>query len=272
MTSNDPYGTNFPTTANPTAQGYPAGGYVPPLPGDPGYVPVIPPTPPAEIYHAPTQEEQPSTADVAKGQAGAVAGGAADAAQHVAGVAKEQVGQVTAEASRQVKHLFGQAQSELSGQAQTQQERAASGLHSIGDQLGSMAQKSEQPGAATDLARQASDKAHQVAQWLENRDPAAVLDEVRSFARGRPGAFLGIALGLGVVAGRLARGMTADPDETAAGGKSSTPRPSGQANQLSRAGQRAALPAADVPAGELYGTGLVPDWTSKPAAELGEVR
>ncbi len=61
MTSDDPYGTNFPTTANPTAQGYPAGGHVPPPPGDPGYVAVIPPTSPAETYHAPTQDEQPST-------------------------------------------------------------------------------------------------------------------------------------------------------------------------------------------------------------------
>ena len=48
----------------------------------------------------PAQSDETSTADVAKGQASQVAGGAADAAQHVAGVAKEQVGQVAAEIRR----------------------------------------------------------------------------------------------------------------------------------------------------------------------------
>ncbi len=62
---------------------------------------------------------------------------------------------------------------------------------------------------ATDLAQQAAEKAHQFAGWLEQRDPGSVLDEVRSFARQRPGAFLAIALGAGVVTGRLVRGLTA---------------------------------------------------------------
>jgi hypothetical protein len=72
-----------------------------------------------------------------------------------------------------------------------------------------MADGSTEPGMATDLAREAADKANQVAGWLDNRDPGAVLDEVRSFARKRPGAYLAIALGAGVLAGRLTRGLTA---------------------------------------------------------------
>ena len=67
---------------------------------------------------------------------------------------------------------------------------------------------------ATDLAQQAAEKAHQFAGWLEQRDPGSVLDEVRAFARQRPGAFLAIAFGAGVVTGRLVRGLTADPDTT----------------------------------------------------------
>jgi hypothetical protein len=154
------------------------------------------------------------TAGVAKDQAASVAGGAADAASHVAGVAKEQAGQVTAEAGRQVKNLVGQARNELSDQAQTQQQRAASGLHSLGDQLRAMATgDSPQSGVATDLAQQAASKVHDLARWLENRDPADLLQEVRSFARQRPGTFLAIALGAGIVTGRLARGMTTNPDE-----------------------------------------------------------
>lgn len=190
-------GTTSTTGDHPLSAGYPAGGYVPPV---------------DDIYRAPTAQDEPSTADVAKGQASAVAGGAADAASHVAGVAKEQVGQVTAEATRQVKHLVGQAQGELSSQASAQQERAATGLHSVGDQLKAMANGSGGPGVVADLAHQAADKAHEVAGWLENKEPAELLQEIRVYARKRPGMFLGIALGAGLIAGRLARGLTTSPD------------------------------------------------------------
>ena len=160
---------------------------------------------------------------MAKDQAASVAGGATDAAKDVAGVAKEQVAQVATEARQQVKHLVGQARTELTEQAQLQQERAASGLQSIASQLRSMAYGSNEPGMATDLAHEAADKAQQLAGWLENRDPGSVLDEVRAFARQRPGVFLAMSLGAGIVAGRLARGLAADPEDT------STPSPSAAA-------------------------------------------
>ena len=159
---------------------------------------------------------------MAKDQAANVAGGAADAGKHVADVAKDQAAQVTAEAGRQVKQLLGQAQSELAAQAQAQQDKLAGGLHSVGDQLKAMANNSDEPGLATDLAHQAAERAHQFAGWLDARDPGSVLNEVRSYARRRPGAFLTIALGAGLVAGRLARGLAADPDEMS---KSTAPAP-----------------------------------------------
>ncbi len=208
MTSSDQFGsTAYPPTSGdlPLSGGYPPGGYVPPT----GYV-----APADDTYEVPASGGEPSTTDVAKDQAASVAGGAADAAKNVAGVAKEQAGQVTAEAGRQAKQLVGQAGSELSSQASTQQQRAAVGLRSVAEQLKSMADGSQQSGVATDLASQASEKVHQVAGWLENREPADILDEVRSFARQRPGVFLLAALGAGIVAGRLARGMTADPAKT----------------------------------------------------------
>ena len=206
MTSSNDFGSFGSTSTtgdHPLSGGYPAGGYVPPA---------------DDIYRAPTVDDDPSTADVAKGQASAVAGGAADAASHVAGVAKEQAGQVATEATRQVKHLVGQAQSELSSQASSQQERAATGLHSVGDQLSAMASGSGGPGVAADLAKQAADKVHEVAGWLENKEPADLLAEVRSYARRRPGMFLAIALGAGLVAGRLVRGATTNPDEVGQSG------------------------------------------------------
>jgi hypothetical protein len=151
-----------------------------------------------------------STADVAKSQAADVAQSAGAAGQQVVGVAKEQTHEVTAEAGRQARDLFRQTQSELADQAGTQQHRLADGLHALGQELASMADKSEQPGTATSLVRQAADRSHQASSWLRDREPGAVLDEVRDFARRRPGAFLAVAVGAGLLAGRLTRGIKDD--------------------------------------------------------------
>ena len=165
-----------------------------------------------------------STTDVAKAQAGQVADTAKQAGSQVAGTVKEQAGQVTAEAGKQAKQLLSQAQSELSEQAGVTQQRLFEGLHALADELSGMAQNSDQDGPATDLARQAADKAHQAAGWLADRDPGALLDEVRSFARRKPGAYLAIALGAGVLAGRLTRGLTAPADDTPSSTGSPTTR------------------------------------------------
>jgi len=152
---------------------------------------------------------EPSTTDVAKDQAGAVAGTASDAGKHVAGVAGEQAGQVASEASQQVKDLVHQTRGELTEQAAAQQKRVAGGLRSLGEELHSMAQNSEQQGPATDLVKQAAERTSKVASWLEDRGPGNVVDEVTRFARQRPGAFLAIAAGAGLLVGRLGRGLKA---------------------------------------------------------------
>jgi len=163
---------------------------------------------------------EPSTADAAKGQAGAVAGTAADAGKRVAGVAGEQAGQVASEASQQVRDLVQQTRGELTEQAATQQKRVAGGLRSLGEELHSMAQNSEQQGPATDLVKQAAERTGTVASWLEDREPGHVVDEVTRFARQRPGAFLAIAAGAGLLVGRLGRGLKAANDDDSNSGDS----------------------------------------------------
>lgn len=149
-----------------------------------------------------------STKDVAKEQAADVAGTAKDKAADVAGTAKEQASQVTAEAQRQAKDLLNQGRSEVQSQARQQTQRVAGTLHTLADELRGMAEgRNDAPGAASDLAREASDKIKLFASKLDDRDPSELLDEVRRFARRRPGAFLGIAAVAGVVAGRLTRGV-----------------------------------------------------------------
>jgi len=163
------------------------------------------------------------TKDVAKDQAAQVGQSAAEAGQHVAGVAKEQATQVTAEAGKQAKDLLAQAQVQLKEQAGAQQEHLVTGLKALRDELNSMVEKSENPGVATDFARQAADRTGSVASWLDGREPAAVLDDLQSFARRKPGTFLAVAAGIGLVAGRLTRGLAADA-------KNSSDSPSSSSN------------------------------------------
>jgi len=172
-------------------------------------------------YEPSTTGGQPSSTDVAKDQAGAVAGTASDAGKHVAGVAGEQAGQVASEASQQVRDLVHQTRGELTEQAATQQKRVAGGLRSLGEELHSMAQNSEQQGPATDLVKQAAERISTVASWLEDREPRHVVDEVTRFARQRPGAFLAIAAGAGLLVGRLGRGLKAANDDDSNSGDSS---------------------------------------------------
>lgn len=174
-----------------------------------------------------------SKADAAKEQASAVGQGAAQAGQQVASVAKDQAQNVVAEAGSQAKDLLDQARSELTEQAGAQQKRLMETLRSLGDELKSMGQHSEQPGMATDLVKQASGRAHDAASWLESREPGSLISELQGFARQRPAAFLALAAGAGLVAGRIGRGVkdaTSDdsssaPSATAPVARQSAPAP-----------------------------------------------
>jgi hypothetical protein len=164
-----------------------------------------------------------STTEVTKEQAAEVAQTGVEAGRHVASVAKEQAGNVTSEAGRQAQNLLGQARSELGRQAGTQQQRVADGLKSLSQQLHSMSQHSDQPGLAADLARQGAQVTEQAASWFDGRDPGALLDEVRSFARRRPGSFLLLAAGAGLLAGRLTRGLKDQSSDGSESGQAAGP-------------------------------------------------
>lgn len=146
----------------------------------------------------------------AKQQASRVGEEAKQSGAHVAGVAKEQAAGVAQEAKGQAKGLLGQGRAEVRSQVHQQKQRATGGIRSVGDQLSSLASGSPQPGVATDLAHQASQQVAKVAEWFESREPADLLEDVQRFARRRPGLFLAIAAGTGLVAGRLTRGVAAE--------------------------------------------------------------
>lgn len=149
--------------------------------------------------------ETSSTTDTAKAEASNVAQTSKQGAAQVAGTAKEQGQQVLSEATSQAKNLVDETKSQVASQAGQQQQRAAGNLRSLGDELRSMADSSDSSGIAAQLVQQASDQVQQLAGWLDSRDPSGVLDDVRSFARRKPGAFLIGAAAAGLLAGRATR-------------------------------------------------------------------
>lgn len=151
-------------------------------------------------------------AETAKDEAGQVGQDAKDATQYVAGLAKDEAKNVASEAGTQARQLFTQAKSDLEGQASSQQDRLAGMLREAAEDLQGLlsGQPVNTQGLVSSVASQAQGSVNQVAQFLEGNDPQAVLNEVRRFARRRPGAFLAIAAGVGLLAGRMTRGMTTD--------------------------------------------------------------
>ena len=129
------------------------------------------------------------------------------AASDVASTAGQEATQVAREAKDQVRQLVDRTRSDLAEQAATQQTRVAGGLRELSEQLSSMAGAADQDGMARGLVEDVARRADSTARWLDQRDPGSLLEEARGFARQRPGTFLALAAGIGLVAGRLSRGL-----------------------------------------------------------------
>jgi len=155
-------------------------------------------------------------AEDAKGRAAEVTSHAQDAAHEVAGTAAEQAQNVKEETVRQARNLVSEASTQLSAQAGTQTQRLTGNLRDLGYELRQMAD-SGSGGTASELVYQASDRVHQVAGFLEGREPSEILDDVRAFARRRPGAFLAGAAVLGMIAGRVGRGVKDAAEQDSSG-------------------------------------------------------
>ena len=182
---------------------------------------------PAPVSPVGTGAGTASKSEAAKDEATQVASQAAGAAKDVAQTAKTEAGNVASEVKSNARDLLHQAKSDLTSQAGTQQQKVAEGIRSISSELRTMADASDQPGVASDLVRQAAERSQSVATWLDGRDPGSLLTEVKSFARQRPGTFLLLAAGAGVLAGRLTRGLAAGAPEAPGGraGQAYTPAP-----------------------------------------------
>jgi hypothetical protein len=221
----------------------------------------------------PASAEEQGTADVVKSQATGLSHSSVQTGKHVADVAREQASGVAVEARRQGRDLLHQAQGQLEEQAAQGQQRLANQLFSLSDELRSMADASDQGGMAASLASQAASRARNAGQWLDDRKPSQVADEMQSFARRRPAVFLALAVGAGLVAGRLTRGLK-DANSANSAASAATQRLSGQWGQPSDIDSYSPATAAGVsdqapglagPASGVPATAGDPVWKAGPA-------
>lgn len=169
-----------------------------------------------------------STPEVARDEAADVARTAENRGAEVGGTVGEQANRVASEASRQTRNLLREGREQLAGQTRQGQQRTAGGLRKVADQLHQMSERSDGQGVVPEMARQAADRTRVVADWLENREPGDLVDEVRRFARRKPGMFLLGAAVAGVAVGRLTRGAVAannDDSDSAAPAPDRAPAP-----------------------------------------------
>ncbi|MEN3362685.1 MAG: hypothetical protein V7637_6667 [Mycobacteriales bacterium] len=191
------------------------------------------------------------TTEVAREQAAAVGQHAASAGGDLAQTTKEQGREVVAETSRQARDLAQEARTQLREQSVAQRDRATGSLRALGDELEQMAQRGGQSGTATEIAHQAAGRVRDVARFLENREPGDLVEEVRSYARRRPGTFLAGAAVAGVLVGRVMKASRGAQPDTASGpaGPSGSDGRSGSASPSGPDGAGTGRPAVPVQSG-----------------------
>src|SRR5689334_15385487 len=145
----------------------------------------FPPPPPATTGTSGTLTDggSPSTTDVAKEEAQNLGQTASQAGSQVASTAADQAKEVVQETQRQAKDLLDQGRSQLKEQTIAQQQKAAGSLTSLAQEMRGLADGTSQgaPGPARDLLHQAAGMVESFSSKLQNREPAQLLDEVRSF-------------------------------------------------------------------------------------------
>ena len=146
-----------------------------------------------------------------------VAGTATSRATDVASTAKDQALDVAQEAQRQAGDLFGEFRGQLQQQTQQQRDRLVELLREFEDELQNMVQAGGRSGTASEVVRQVADRLSGVRTYLEGG--ANPVDDVRRFARRRPGTFLLLAAAAGVVAGRATRSAAAARKQEQASGR-----------------------------------------------------
>ncbi len=155
--------------------------------------------------------------DDAKERAANVGGHAADQGRELKDEAAAEAKEVAKEARDHLKDVSATAQGQLKEQAEQQASRAGSGLSDIGRQMQKMASDTDAEGMIPSLVGSLGDQVSQFATKLQDGHLDAVMDDLKSFARRRPGMFLLGATLAGFASSRVARLANFDPSSGGGG-------------------------------------------------------
>ena len=128
----------------------------------------------------------------------------AEQAKHAASVAQDEAKQVAADVRDQARGLLTETRTQVEDQSRTQRDRLVETIRTFSHDLDGMAE--QRSGLACDAAREVANRVRSFGQQLDGREPTELLDDLRSFARRRPGMFLAGSVIAGVVVGRFLRG------------------------------------------------------------------
>jgi hypothetical protein len=157
-----------------------------------------------QTYDPATRSTGTGTSSTASETAKQAAGSAKQAAQEVTGTVKEQGRQVAGEVGTQARSVVSDVRQSVTGQVRTGHDKLTDGLRRISDDLGSMA-GGDAGSPANRVVQQLGDTGRRAADYLQDRGPEGLLDDVQDFARRKPGTFLLAAAAAGFVIGRLGR-------------------------------------------------------------------
>lgn len=168
-----------------------------------------------------------------------VASTAKEQASNVASTSAQQAQEVARDAAAHAKDVLGQSRDQLRGHADEQARAFGGTLEQLGTQLqGMLRGEAPPPGPVSDIAHQLASGASQFGSRLSNEGIGGAFDDIKRFARRRPGLFLVTALGAGVVVGRMLRASDTHALMDAV-------KPSGGSDEGSGQFGEMALPAGD---------------------------
>ena len=172
-----------------------------------------------------------AAASTATERAREIALDAGGSASELAGSVREQASEVGHEVLVQSRQVIDDARDKLKEQADMQSRQAVSALRDWSERGRALAEgRPQDAGPLADYARELSGRVSFTADRFEQRGFDGVVEDVKSFARRRPGIFL-VGAGLaGFAVGRLLRGAATAPGSTRSpyGSVGTTPRVSGE--------------------------------------------
>jgi hypothetical protein len=173
---------------------------------------------------------------------------------------KDKAGELASEMRTQTRDLTHEARDELRAKADAEARHLAASLQDVGRQLHAMAGAADEQSMPGEMARQLAGVADRFGQRLETQGFGGTVEELKRFARRKPGVYLLGAFALGAVAGRLARAASAE-------GISATSSPSGSSSQPMTGSNE------EIDLRESASTGIPqPRFEGSPAMNTGAVR